>query len=1423
MNTFFVKQLKKILICMLIMIVSCCIFVINVGAEESVIVVEKQLFGASDVLTTAKARSADLDALKDYLRKELKKFPEYIDVAAFNIPYTNENVQIVTDFIWHECPELFFVDSFGIYMLDSVFTRVYVDYEYSVQECAVMYADCMEQVDKLVYGVMGNDKLTDVQKALILHDRLAAHCEYDIENYYNGSIPAESYTMYGALVNRFAVCQGYAEAYYYLLEKVGIENRLCPSYDLNHVWNIVTVNGKEYHVDVTWDDPTPDISGSVWHDNFLRSSDGIITTGHGTNDYDKSPSDTTYDSYFWQELTTEFQVIDNEIYYLDNDAAAIKKYSDKSIITDCSDKWIAASNGAYYTGNFSKLGSDGKDLYYNLSEAVYKYTISTGKTEKIWSPDLSAGELFRIYGFTYQDGYLICDLNDSPAFSRTDKKTYQQRYLYQDLTSGTPESMSINMLPLKTEYYIGDELNTTGLQLKLTYSNGLTDFISSGFTVSGFNSSSSGTKEVTVSYKGFSETFNVTVKTPSIVLDARNIGIEINNYCRLAATTDPNNVTVKWSTSDNNVATVSDGEIAAVSVGSATVTAEFTYNGYTYKTSCDVTVECKHRSVQTLYGTYETCTSSGLTDGKKCYICGLVIVEQQIIPARGHDPATREKYRMEPTCGEDGSYHLVTYCSWCLTILDTEVKTLPATGDHVYATETKRVASTCKTAGYVVTACGCGETKTTTLSLDPNNHENIVVVDAVSATCTQSGLTEGEKCSACGTVTVAQQTIKAKGHTEVAVNGKEATCTQTGLTDGKKCSDCGTVTVAQQTIAAKGHTQATREENRKEASCSNAGSYNLVTYCTVCNEVLKTETKTIPATGDHVYATETKRVASTCKTAGYVVTACGCGETKTTTLSLDPNNHENIVVVDAVSATCTQSGLTEGEKCSACGTVTVAQQTIKAKGHTQATREENRKEASCSNAGSYNLVTYCTVCDEVLKTETKTIPATGDHVYATETKRVASTCKTAGYVEMSCGCGETKTTTLSLDPNNHENIVVVDAVSATCTQSGLTEGKQCSACGTVTVAQQEIAKTAHKEVAVKGKSATCTETGLTDGKKCSVCGAVTVAQKEIAKTAHKEVTVKGKTATCTETGLTDGKKCSVCGTVTVGQTEIEKTAHRTVMIPGKSPTETETGLTDGEKCVVCGTVTKEQQIIPVLNHTHAYTATVIDPTCTEMGYTTYSCSCGDTYVGEYSDATGHKIEIIAGYESTCTETGLTDGEKCTVCGEVISEQKVIQATGHKEEIIHCKEATCTETGLTEGAKCSVCGEILKSQEVVAAKSHNYGDWFVEKPATTESEGLKVRICTHCGDRQTEVVPQLPEIPDDPSEPEKMLADANGDNKITAADARLILRMAAKLEPSSDEEIAYLDINGDKKITAADARIVLRVSAKIDSIENYKKQ
>ena len=466
-----------------------------------------------------------------------------------------------------------------------------------------------------------------------------------------------------------------------------------------------------------------------------------------------------------------------------------------------------------------------------------------------------------------------------------------------------------------------------------------------------------------------------------------------------------------------------------------------------------------HEKLVKLEAKAATCSATGLTEGEKCEACGVVTVAQTETAKLAHTEATREEDKVPATCGKDGSYTLVTYCSVCDEVIKEEEKVIPATGEHVYATEINRVPSTCKTAGSVTMACGCGAEQTTVLELDADNHEKLVKLEA-----------------------------------------KAATCSATGLTEGKKCEACGVVTVAQTETAKLAHTEATREENKVPATCGKDGSYTLVTYCSVCDEVLKEEAKTIAATGEHVYATEINRVPSTCKTAGSVTKQCGCGATETTALELDADKHEKLVKLEAKAATCSATGLTEGEKCEACGVVTVAQNETAKLAHTEATREENIVPATCGKDGSYTLVTYCSVCDEVLKKEAKVIPATGEHVYATEINRVPSTCKTAGSVTMACGCGATETTALELDANNHEKLVKLEAKAATCSATGLTEGEKCEACGVVTVAQTETAKLAHTEATREENivPATCGKDGsYTLVTYCSVCDEVL---KEEAKT-----------------------------------------------------------------------------------------------------------------------------------------------------------------------------------------------------------------------------------------------------------------------------------------------------------------------------------
>ncbi|MBE6599086.1 MAG: hypothetical protein E7638_06555 [Ruminococcaceae bacterium] len=119
--------------------------------------------------------------------------------------------------------------------------------------------------------------MSAVEKALILHDYLVREVDYNLGVVTGGSYSPNVFTMEGVFVDRNAVCQGYALAYSFLLKEVGIESMIVVSAPMNHAWNMVKINNKWYHVDVTWDDPTNKVEvdfcrgGFVRHTYFLRS------------------------------------------------------------------------------------------------------------------------------------------------------------------------------------------------------------------------------------------------------------------------------------------------------------------------------------------------------------------------------------------------------------------------------------------------------------------------------------------------------------------------------------------------------------------------------------------------------------------------------------------------------------------------------------------------------------------------------------------------------------------------------------------------------------------------------------------------------------------------------------------------------------------------------------------------------------------------------------------------------------------------------------------------------------------------------------------------------------------------------------------------------------------------------------------------
>ena len=158
------------------------------------------------------------------------------------------------------------------------------------------------------------------------------------------------------------------------------------------------------------------------------------------------------------------------------------------------------------------------------------------------------------------------------------------------------------------------------------------------------------------------------------------------------------------------------------------------------------------------------------------------------------------------------------------------------------------------------------------------------------------------------------------------------------------------------------------------------------------------------------------------------------------------------------------------------------------------------------------------------------------------------------------------------------------------------------------------------------------------------------------------------------------------------------------------------------------------------SHTHSWDSGVVtkQPTCTEAGTKTYTCtSCGKTKTTEIA-ATGHQhTEIRNKKEATCKAEGYTGDTYCTDCETKVSSGQAIPKIDHTwDNGKVTTEATCEHTGVRTYT-CSVCGET--KEEETPKTDHSYDDGTVTKKPTCIETGIKTYTCTVCQKTKTEEI------------------------------------------------------------------------------------
>ena len=352
-------------------------------------------------------------------------------------------------------PEYFWLSSGYSYSENSSGKLIQVSPGYTMTGATLTQAkaDLEAAVQSFLTGL---DNKTDYQKSKLLHDRLAAHMSYESTS--------NDQNIYGALVEKQAVCAGYAAAYQYLLQRTGIPAWYVTGSSINpttgqpegHAWTLSCLDGNWYHSDITWDDQGN--LGNILY-AYLNVTTAQIEADHQLDPFFKEnlPQCTaTANNYFIQSGST-ISVFDT-----DTVANALKANNLRARF------WVTGDKQSF---------------------------------KNAWAANIRA--VVQKLGISGQLQYGCSTIGNSNEIIL---------YIINGSADAAPAAITLSALPKKLVYSSGEALDLTGGTIQIHYNNDTVKVVSmNAAVISGYDKYSAGRQVLTVTAEGCTEYFTVTV------------------------------------------------------------------------------------------------------------------------------------------------------------------------------------------------------------------------------------------------------------------------------------------------------------------------------------------------------------------------------------------------------------------------------------------------------------------------------------------------------------------------------------------------------------------------------------------------------------------------------------------------------------------------------------------------------------------------------------------------------------------------------------------------------------------------------------------------------------------------------------------------------------------------------------------------